>query len=115
MSTIDVIAQALEGAPLWGGLWIATLVIVVLRLQLLHYVLQVILEMVWIPWKLTKQMRYQGHTGPSFSLFTNHAQEMERLQKKAPSGPLLISSGINHDVVPRLLNPIHTWRNLYGV
>ncbi|CAM6089902.1 unnamed protein product [Calypogeia fissa] len=93
---------------------IGTIVTMSLSFKLVWSMLRYLKVMQWRQWRLGRQMRAQGHTGPSFGVFRSNLKEMKELTMNSPKDPLYKNGELSHDLMPLVYPALNTWKNRYG-
>ncbi|KAG9135019.1 hypothetical protein Leryth_026160 [Lithospermum erythrorhizon] len=65
----------------------------------------------WTPMHVQYQMRNQGINGPSYEFLHGNTKEISEMRRNCTSQAM---DDLSHDIFPRILPHIHSWRNSYG-
>jgi cytochrome P450 family 709 len=88
------------------------LVLVSISVIVITGLLEVLLNLTWRPYVITKWYRKQGIQGPEYKFMKGSADEIKHLRSSAQEVPMDINS---HDFTPRTLPHYLKWISLYGM
>lgn len=66
----------------------------------------------WGPIRVQRIMKLQGIGGPTYKFIHGSTIEITEMRKQSMGRPI---NGLSHDIFPRILPHVHTWKNTYGV
>lgn len=82
-----------------------------LFISLLVILVRIVKTLLWTPLHVQFMMRSQGVQGPSYKFLHGNFKEIVEMKKDAINKPM---DHLSHDIFPRILPHIYSWKKLYG-
>lgn len=88
------------------------MMIIIILASSLFILVGIVKKLLWTPFHVQFMMRYQGIQGPCYKFLYGNFKEIDEMKKESTNKAM---DHLSHDIFPRILPHIFSWKKLYGI